>query len=234
MNANLIETEPEPVEVETPRPARLKALLIEDNPLDARLIQIMLAEGGSGQFELERADRLAVGLEILARSETDIVLLDLSLPDSNGGLATFKQVQSQVPNCPIIVLTGLDDETIAVAAVQQGAQDYLVKGQVTGPLLTRAMRYALERKRTADQLAHYAEELRERNNQMEADFNMAREIQQVFLPQRYPLFPPSAPAEQSALRFLHRYLPAAAVGGDFFNIFAITDSIAAIFICDVM
>src|SRR5438105_11453191 len=102
MNANLIETEPEPVEVETPRPARLKALLIEDNPLDARLIQIMLAEGGSGQFELERADRLAVGLEILARSEkTDIVLLDLSLPDSNGGLATFHRVQSQVPNCPI-------------------------------------------------------------------------------------------------------------------------------------
>jgi len=83
-------------------------------------------------------------------------------------------------------------------------------------------------------LAHYAAELRERNLQMEADFNMAREIQQVFLPQQYPTFPRSATPDKSALRFFHRYLPAAAVGGDFFNIFGITDSIAAIFICDVM
>src|SRR5205823_8703278 len=73
-----------------------------------------------------------------------------------------------------------------------------------------------------------------RNRQMEADFDMAREIQQVFLPQQYPTFPSSASPAQSALRFHHRYLPAAAVGGDFFNIFAITDSIAAVFICDVM
>jgi sigma-B regulation protein RsbU (phosphoserine phosphatase) len=131
-------------------------------------------------------------------------------------------------------MTGLDDETIAVQTVQHGAQDYLVKGQVTGPLLARAMRYAMERKRMAEQLARYAEELRERNRQMEADFTMAREIQQVFLPQKYPTFPHSASPEQSALRFHYRYLPAAAVGGDFFNIFAISDSIAAVFICDVM
>src|SRR5439155_6100637 len=122
-------------------------------------------------------------------------------------------------HAPIIVMTGLDDETVAVQAVQKGAQDYLVKGQVNGPLLVRAMRYALERKRTADQLAHYAEELREKNAQMEADFNMAREIQQVFVPQQYPTFPRNVPVEQSALRFYHRYLPAAAVGGDFFNVF---------------
>jgi sigma-B regulation protein RsbU (phosphoserine phosphatase) len=109
-----------------------------------------------------------------------------------------------------------------------------VKGQVSGQLLVRAMRYAIERKRTADQLAEYAEELRRRNAQMEADFTMAREIQQVFLPREYPVFPRGATASQSAVRFSHRYLPAAAVGGDFFNIFPITDTLAGVFICDVM
>jgi phosphoserine phosphatase RsbU/P len=128
----------------------------------------------------------------------------------------------------------LDDQTVAVNAVHEGAQDYLVKGQVSGQLLVRAMRYAVERKRTAEQLALYADELRQRNAQMEADFNMAREIQQVFLPREYPVFPRGVAPSQTALRFTHRYLPAAAVGGDFFNIFPITDSVAGVFICDVM
>jgi sigma-B regulation protein RsbU (phosphoserine phosphatase) len=131
-------------------------------------------------------------------------------------------------------MSGLADETVAVNAVHEGAQDYLVKGQASGPLLVRAMRYAMERVRLAKQLASYAEELRERNAQMEADFAMAREIQQVFLPQQHPTFPRSVSPAQSALRFYHRYLPAAAVGGDFFNIFALTDTTAGIFICDVM
>src|SRR6266566_360939 len=234
MEDKLIETQPANVPADAPRPFQLKALLIEDNALDARLIQVMLQEAGGGQFELLRAERMAKGLQILANDNIHIVLLDLSLPDSTGGLATFNQLHARAPHVPIIVMTGLDDETIAVQSVQKGAQDYLVKGQVTGPLLVRAMRYALERKRMAEQLAHYAEELRERNMQMEADFSMAREIQQVFLPQQYPTFPHSVAPEQSALRFYHRYLPAAAVGGDFFNIFAITDTIAAVFICDVM
>ena len=234
MNENLTAPQPGTVPAEAANNSGLTALLIEDNPLDARLIEIMLNDSAGGQFHLERAERLATGMEILARGEVGIVLLDLSLPDSTGGLATFNKVHSLAPHVPIIVMTGLDDETIAVQAVQQGAQDYLVKGQVSGPLLVRAMRYALERKRMAEQLAHYAEQLRERNAQMEADFNMAREIQQVFLPQQYPTFPRTASPAESALRFSHRYLPAAAVGGDFFNVFAITDSIGAIFICDVM
>src|SRR2546421_2474614 len=234
MNENLTATQPAKVPVEVPLSSPLKVLVIEDNSLDTRLIQIMLHEAGGGQFDLQQTERLATGLELLARGDIGLVLLDLSLPDSLGGLVTFKRVHAQAPDVPIIVMTGLNDENIAVQAVQQGAQDYLVKGQVTGPLLVRAMRYALERKRTSDQLAHYADELRERNMQMEADYNMAREIQQVFLPQQYPTFPRAAAPAQSALRFFHRYLPAAAVGGDFFNVFAITDTIAAVFICDVM
>src|SRR5262249_40709505 len=123
---------------------------------------------------------------------------------------------------------------VTVQAVQEGGQDYLIKGQVDGQLLVRAMRYAMERKRMSEQLASYAEELRKKNALLEADFNMAREIQEIFLPHQYPTFPHSVAPEDSAMRFSHRYLPAAAVGGDFFDIFALTDSTAALLICDVM
>ncbi len=211
----------------------IKVLLIEDNPLDARLIGIMLRDASGGAFELDHVDRLEPGLCRLARGGIDLVLVDLSLPDSHG-LETFTRVHAHAPKVPIIVLSGLADETVAVTAVHEGAQDYLVKGQVNGPLLVRAMRYAIERKRTSEQLARYADELREKNTQMEADFSMAREIQQIFLPQQYPTFPRNVPPQQSALQFFHRYLPAAAVGGDFFNIFPITNTVAGIFICDVM
>lgn len=214
-------------------PVSLKVLLIEDNPLDARLIGIMLREAANGTIDLELADRMATGLKRLRQGGIDLVLVDLSLPDSHG-LESFAQVQALAQGMPIIVLSGLADETVAVRAVHEGAQDYLVKGQVSGPLLVRAMRYAIERKRTSEQLARYAEELRKKNAQMEADFQMAREIQQMFLPQWYPTFPASAAPEQSALRFYHRYQPAAAVGGDFFNILSITNTMAGLFICDVM
>jgi serine phosphatase RsbU (regulator of sigma subunit) len=233
MNHDITTVEATEIPGSTPAPPSLKVLLIEDNPLDARLIQIMLAEAGAGLFSLERVDRLATGLARLAKGDIGMVLLDLSLPDSHG-LDTFQKVHADFPNVPIIVMSGLSDETVAVNAVHEGAQDYLVKGQVGGPLLVRAMRYALERVQLAKQLASYAEALRERNAQMEADFAMAREIQQIFLPQQYPTFPRLVSSAQSALRFHHRYLPAAAVGGDFFNVFALTDTTAGIFICDVM
>lgn len=220
-------------EAEAQSAAPLRVLVIEDNLVDARLIQIMVTDAGGNAFEIERADRLATALQRLATETFGMVLLDLSLPDSHG-LGTFDRVHQQFPNIPIIVMSGLDDERVAVNAVHEGAQDYLVKGQVSGPLLVRAMRYALERKRTSDQLARYAEELRTRNAQMESDFNMAREIQQVFLPQQYPTFPRAATLEQSALQFHHRYIPAAAVGGDFFNVFPLTNTKAGVFVCDVM
>ena len=211
----------------------LKVLLIEDNPLDARLIQIMVAEAGAGMFVVDRVDRVTTGLQRLAEGNVELVLLDLSLPDSHG-ISTFEKVHTAFPKVPIIVMSGLDDQGVAVHAVHEGAQDFLVKGQVNGALLVRAMRYGLERMRTAEQLERYSSALRERNAQMEADLAMAREIQQVFLPEKYPSFPKSALPGQSALRFSHRYLPAAAVSGDFFNVFALSDTRAGVFICDVM
>ncbi len=211
----------------------VKVLLIEDNRSDSLLIEMMVSEAGGGLFELMHVDRLEAGLQCLQRNSVGLILSDLSLPDSHG-LETFARLHSLAPRVPIIVLSGLDDPTVAVQAVHEGAQDYLIKGQVDGQLLVRSMRYAIERQRMSEQLARYAEELRSRNNQLEADINMAREIQEIFLPQQYPTFPRGAAPEQSALRFFHRYLPAAAVGGDFFDIFPITDTTAGVFICDVM
>ena len=212
---------------------RIKVLLIEDNPGDARLIQLMIEEAGNDLFEIQHVEHLTDAFARLAHGDFGVVLCDLSLPDSHG-LETFGQLHARAPHVPIIVLSGLNDTTVAVQAVHEGAQDYLIKGQVDGQLLVRAMRYAIERKRMSAQLAHYAEELRSKNAQLEADFNMAREIQEIFLPHQFPTFPHSVAPEQSALRFSQRYLPAAAVGGDFFDIFAITDTTGGIFICDVM
>lgn len=211
----------------------VRLLLIEDNPSDARLIEVMLEHASNGLFEIEHVERLSAGLKRIEQGGINVVLSDLSLPDSDG-LDTFARLHAKAPQIPIIVLSGLNDTNLALKAVHEGAQDYLIKGEVDGQLLVRAMRYAIERKHMSEQLAHYAEELRAKNAQLEADFNMAREIQEMFLPQQYPTFPHSAAPERSALRFSHRYLPAAAVGGDFFNIFAITDTTAGIFICDVM
>jgi signal transduction histidine kinase len=123
-----------------------RILLVEDNPGDARLIRETLREAESLPFQLTHADRLAAAEERLAAEAYDVVLLDLSLPDAHG-LETVRRTLAAGAEVPIIVLTGLDDEATAVAAVQAGAQDYLAKGRLDGTLLARAIRYAMERKR---------------------------------------------------------------------------------------
>src|SRR5262249_38352654 len=114
-------------------------LLVEDNPGDARLIREMLAEAATARLRLLRAETLAAGLEQLARGGVDVVLLDLSLPDSRG-LDTFLRTRERAPEVPIVVLSGLSDEELAMRAVHAGAQDYLVKGEVGSDGLGRALR----------------------------------------------------------------------------------------------
>ena len=109
--------------------APLRVLLVEDNLGDARLIKETLRDAGSHAFELRHADRLSAALPVLAAREADVLLLDLSLPDAHG-LETVTRALAAAPEMPIVVLTGLNDETVAIQAVQAGAQDYLVKGQV--------------------------------------------------------------------------------------------------------
>ncbi|NJM95259.1 MAG: response regulator, partial [Acaryochloridaceae cyanobacterium CSU_5_19] len=154
----------------------IQVLLIEDNPGDAFLIRGMLGiKSTEGiDYQLTHVDQLAEALTSLQRDNYSVVLLDLSLPDSQG-LATLEQVMAQAPTLPIVVFTGLDDETAAIQAVQTGAQDYLVKGQVTPGSLGHAIRYALERQenklalqqKTAE-LEGLNKELRKRTLELEA------------------------------------------------------------------
>jgi PAS domain S-box-containing protein len=124
----------------------IQVLLVEDDPADGLLLQEILAAAKFVLFQVTHVTQLSAALQHLAAEHCDVVLLDLSLPDSHG-LQTFATLHTQAPGVPIVVLTGLDDETVAVEAVQEGAQDYLVKGQVDGNGLVRAMRYAIERQR---------------------------------------------------------------------------------------
>jgi diguanylate cyclase (GGDEF)-like protein len=126
----------------------LRLLIIEDNIDDAFVLKESLTSYNLHDlcFEICHVERLADGLHQLSEKEFDIVLVDLSLPDSEG-LETFDTIQQQYTNQPIIVLSGLDDEEIAVEAVQRGAQDYLVKGIIDTGLLIRSIRYGIERKR---------------------------------------------------------------------------------------
>src|SRR5919197_1752195 len=130
-------------------------LLIEDNPGDARLIREMITDQPDVPFKLHFAERLSLGLEHLSACEIGLVLLDLLLPDSFG-LETFAKVYAHAPTVPIIVLTGNDDQTLALTAVKGGAQDYLVKSKLDRELLLRSMQYSIERKRYQVQLEHQA------------------------------------------------------------------------------
>jgi len=150
----------------------IRVFLIEDDHRYADLIGMFLARGRDTQFELERSDRLLTGLDRLREEEFDLVLLDLNLPDS-GGLETFLQTYKQVPQLPIIILTGNDDETLAVKAVHMGAQDYLVKGDANGEHLIRSIRYAIERKRSEELLRKAHDEL---ENRVEERTRKLREI----------------------------------------------------------
>ena len=129
----------------------LKLLLVEDNPGDARLIQIYLSEAPGLNIKLYLVESLAAANGKIAETEIDVMLLDLGLPDSNG-LETFTSANRDNPEVPIVVLTGHADTDLGATAVLGGAQDYLVKGQVDGNILSHALRYAIERKRASLEL----------------------------------------------------------------------------------
>lgn len=339
--------------------APICVLLVEDDEDDQLLIREMLAEAPV-QFSVEKVSRLAAALERLGGEDIQVVLADLSLPDSQG-IATFRQLHRHPSRAPILVLSGMDDEAMALRTVEEGAQDYLVKGRFDSALLVRSIRYAMKRaeadlafedernllrsvidnvpdsifvkdaegryllgnlahaqqlgigspeeivgrtsfdffapkiaqgfaaddasvmasgkaivnrrefvgdgralkwlsttkvplrdgrgriigivgvgrditarKEADEKLARYAEELREKSAEIEDDLQMAREVQQAFLPQQFPSFPHSASGDESALRFVSRYLPTMTLGGDFFHVISLSDTRAGVFICDVM
>jgi diguanylate cyclase (GGDEF)-like protein len=125
---------------------RIRVLLVEDNPGDARLVVEMLKDEGGAGFELEHVTTVRAAVDRLADEETpiDAVLLDLSLPDEHG-LETVRRVVAATPRAVVVVMTGAGDEQLGLQALQEGAQDYLVKGQVTTAALRRAVRFSIER-----------------------------------------------------------------------------------------
>jgi diguanylate cyclase (GGDEF)-like protein/PAS domain S-box-containing protein len=158
----------------------LKILLIEDNLAEARLLGELLKDVDQPFMELIHAQRLQMGLHRLATEKFDVILLDLTLPDSHG-IASIKAVANAAPHLPLIVLTNLDDSELALLALRQGAQDYLVKRQVNQDALVRALRYAIERKGILDALNQARNELEQRVEERTAQLAKAEKLAQVTL-----------------------------------------------------
>lgn len=134
----------------------IKVLLVEDNEGDVRLVKELLSHDCPGKFVIETVNRLQEAIETIKQKEFDVVLTDLSLPDSDG-METISHIQESNSNIPIVVLSGQDSESLATKIVQSGAQDYLVKGQGDGHLISKALRYAIERKRIQEGLSYLAQ-----------------------------------------------------------------------------
>ena len=135
----------------------VKLLLIEDNVAQANMVKLYLAHFASVRFEVEHVRLLMEGLKRLANDGIEVVLLDLSLHDSYG-LDTLDRLQTQTLDVPIVVLTNIDEEEVAMKAIAAGAQDYLVKSRLDTIGLGRAVRFAIERQKLVSELREQYEE----------------------------------------------------------------------------
>ncbi len=141
-------------------------LLIEDNPDDAELIQVILQEGSAPKFVVEWVNCLSQAADRVIQGGIDVVLSDLSLPDSQG-IEAFDRLHTIAPNLPLVVLTGHDDERMAKEVLEKGGQDYLVKGQFDRPHLVNSLRHAIQRQQLLAESARYAQELRASENNLQ-------------------------------------------------------------------
>jgi sigma-B regulation protein RsbU (phosphoserine phosphatase) len=209
--------------------APVSLLIVDDDPVFARFVQQLLQSlSGEVPSAVQWVDTAAKALAELGAHRYELVLLDYNLPDLNGLglLAQIREIPAQQQPA-VIMLTASGNEAVAVQAMKAGARDYLTKNDLDVLPLTRALQNALAQKRLADQVEIF-------NQQMAADLEMARQLQQSLLPADRPCFPRSAAPAQAALRFHHRFLPATVLAGDFFNLVELSEHEAGVFICDVM
>jgi signal transduction histidine kinase len=158
------------------RAGQIHVLLIEDNPADARLARELFRDVEEAGVRISHAATLDDALQCAGNERFDVVLLDLSLADAQG-LTALDRIQEKIPQTPIVVLSGLGDQDVAIAAMQRGAQDYIVKDNCTGDLVFRAIRYAIERKRVQVQILAEKERAEVANRTMtEFLANMSHEL----------------------------------------------------------
>lgn len=157
---------------------KIKILIIEDNPGDSRLISIYLKESFDDKFAYSSAENLSKGLKLLTEEVFDVIILDLTLPDSSG-LDTFKKVFEHSANIPIIVLTGLEDESVGINAMKLGAQDFLVKGHINEKALSRSINYSIERFKLVKELSENAKKLEKKTKDLEREQLKLSEAQQL-------------------------------------------------------
>ena len=194
----------------------IRLLLVEDDPDDVWMMRNFLGDRWDEPFDIVHVELLSAAIERLAEESYDIILLDLTLPDSQG-LETFFAMHAQAGETPIVVLSGCDDEQIAVKAVQAGAQDYLAKGQVNDRILVRSIRYAIERgrRRRAEEAVRDTSE----------EFRAAQEIQQRL----YPDKPPELPGFEIA----GALFSAKSTAGDYFDYIPMLDGCLGVVLGDV-
>lgn len=204
----------------------IPTLIIDDQESDAELLRRSLRNlDPSYQFDVTWISDPQTALQRIAGGGVQLVLLDYHMPRMDG-LLVLQKIREHDRTLPVIMLTGQGNEAIAVEAMKRGAHDYLKKDDLTTPALARAIMTVLERKRLEDDLAA-------QTRAREQDLQLARELQQAFLPQNLPHFAPDQRPDTMGLQFYHRYQPTVAVGGDFFDVLPIDDHTVGIFVSDV-
>jgi serine phosphatase RsbU (regulator of sigma subunit) len=191
-------------------------LVIDDDASDVSLLRNLLDYRWDGRFRLIHIEDLATAVTVAGKERVDVILLDLSLPDSHG-LETFLKLYARCPHVPIVVLSSFDDEQLAMKAVHAGAQDYLVKGQIGEQLLVRSVRYAIERSGR--------ENAEETLRMTSAKFRVARDIQRSLFPAK--------PPQVAELDIAGMTKPAEETGGDFFDYLRMPDGTLAVAVADV-
>jgi serine phosphatase RsbU (regulator of sigma subunit) len=191
-------------------------LVISDDEAEVSRLRGLLDYRWDGSFRLFQVEDVDTALRLAKEKRADVILLDLAL-EHTGGLASFLKVYGRLPETPIVVLSGTDDESLAMKAVQAGAQDYLVKTSLSEQLLVRSLRYAIERARR--------EQAEESLRMTSAKFRVARDIQRRLFPARSP--------QIEAIDVAGTSIPADETGGDFFDYIPLADGSLAVAIADV-
>jgi signal transduction histidine kinase len=187
----------------------ISVLLVEDEPSHAQIVRALVKSGGE-LFVCDWVETLALALERLAAGGIDVVLLDFGLPDSNG-LESFSRLYGSAPNVAIIPLTGTGDDAMALEAVRLGAQDYLFKGSINQAILTRSIRYAVERKRISEALRQARDDLEVRVAERTAELKelyeaerSARERAETFAVENARLLAAAQASEEQLRSLSHR------------------------------